>query len=47
VLFPSNLLETLASAPPANSAAMEQIDGMRRWRVQEFGGEILDVLRGT
>jgi ribonuclease D len=47
VLFPGNLLETLAAAPPANCAAMEQIDGMRRWRVHEFGGEILDVLRGT
>src|SRR5262249_47909319 len=47
VLFPGNLLETLAAAPPSSRAAMEQIEGMRRWRVQEFGGEILHVLRAT
>jgi hypothetical protein len=47
VLFPGNLLEILAAVPPSNRAAMEQIDGMRRWRVHEFGGEILDLLRAT
>ena len=47
VLFPGNLLETLAAVPPSSRAAMEQINGMRRWRVREFGGEILDLLRAT
>jgi ribonuclease D len=45
VLFPGNLLETLAAVPPSSRTAMEQINGMRRWRVREFGGEILELLR--
>jgi ribonuclease D len=45
VVFPGNLLETLAAFPPADLAALETVDGMRRWRVREFGEEILRRLQ--
>jgi ribonuclease D len=47
VIFPGTFLETLAAFPPADLAALEGIAGMRHWRVQEFGREILRILRNT
>lgn len=44
VLFPGNLLEELAVARPRDLAALETIEGMRRWRAREFGAEILRIL---
>lgn len=45
VVFPGNLLECLAISPPHDLAALANLDGMRRWRVQEFGQEILRVVQ--
>jgi len=45
VVFPSNLLENLAVAPPADAEGLANMPGMRRWRVREFGNEILNLLR--
>jgi len=45
VVFPGNLLEVLALFPPADLEALQAVDGMRNWRVREFGEEILEVLR--
>lgn len=45
VVFPGNLLETLASFPPDDLVALEAVEGMRRWRVREFGEEILRLLQ--
>jgi len=45
VVFPANLLENLAAAPPADRGQLENIPGIRRWRVREFGEEILQLLR--
>jgi ribonuclease D len=47
VVFPGNLLENLASAPPSDVSALESAEGMRRWRVREFGQELLDILHRT
>ena len=47
VIFPGTLLEILASFPPANPTELEGVTGMRRWRVQEFGNEILEILHHT
>jgi ribonuclease D len=47
VVFPGNLLEILAANPPADASDLEQIQGMRRWRIREFGDEIVQVLRRT
>jgi ribonuclease D len=44
VLFPGSHLEILASTPPASLEEMTLVPGMRRWRVAEFGKEILTVL---
>jgi len=44
VIFPGTLLETLAFALPSDLAGLEKISGMRRWRIHEFGAEILQVL---
>ncbi len=45
VVFPANLLENLAVAPPADPEGLTGLPGMRRWRVREFGEEILQLLR--
>jgi ribonuclease D len=45
VVFPANLLENLAVAPPADAESLASLPGMRRWRVREFGQEILRLLR--
>jgi ribonuclease D len=45
VVFPANLLENLAMAPPADREGLLNLPGMRRWRVREFGDEILALLR--
>lgn len=44
VLFPGNLLEELVAARPRDLAALEAMEGMRRWRAREFGAEILRIL---
>jgi len=44
VVFPANLLENLAAAPPADEEQLANLPGMRRWRVREFGAEILQLL---
>ena len=45
VVFPANLLENLAIAPPCSVEDLASLPGMRRWRVQEFGQEIIQLLR--
>jgi ribonuclease D len=44
VVFPANLLENLAVAPPADLEGLANLPGMRQWRVREFGEEILQLL---
>ncbi len=44
VVFPANLLENLAVFPPANLQELSEIPGMRRWRVREFGEEVLQLI---
>jgi ribonuclease D len=45
VVFPGNLLETLAQCPPPDLAALIEVQGMRRWRASLFGEDILKILR--
>ncbi len=47
VVFPANLLESLVAFPPADLQALENLPGMRRWRVREFGEEILSVIEAS
>lgn len=46
VVFPANLLENLAMAPPADLEGLANLPGVRRWRVREFGAEVLRLLLG-
>jgi superfamily II DNA helicase RecQ len=45
VAFPGNILETIAATPPRDLEELAEVQGMRRWRMQEFGQEILQVIR--
>ncbi len=44
VIFPGALLEIVAACPPDNLAELEAIPGIRRWRIHEFGAEILGII---
>jgi ribonuclease D len=47
VVFPGNLLENLADVPPADQEGLANLPGMRRWRVREFGEELLQLLHDS
>jgi ribonuclease D len=44
VLLPQRLIDALAAAPPDDLAALQDVPGLRRWRVTTFGPEILAAL---
>jgi ribonuclease D len=44
VVLPQRLLERLAQAAPREVEALREIDGLRRWRVEAFGGELIAAL---
>jgi ribonuclease D len=44
VLFPQRLIDRLASQPPRDLGGLEQVEGVRRWRVQLFGDDLLKAL---
>jgi ribonuclease D len=44
VLLPGRLIERLALAAPTDPASLEAVEGLRRWRIKEFGEEILGAL---
>jgi ribonuclease D len=46
LLLPRRLIEPLAQRAPVDLPALETVDGVRRWRVVEFGAEILAALSG-
>jgi ribonuclease D len=47
VVFPANILEQLAIILPADIEEFMHFPGIRRWRVQEFGREILQLFQST
>jgi ribonuclease D len=44
VLFPQRLIDRLAAEPPRDLSALARVEGVRRWRVDVFGRELLGVL---
>src|SRR5262245_12826629 len=44
VLFPQRVIDRLAAQPPRDLAALEQVEGVRRWRAKLFGTDLLNVL---
>lgn len=47
VLLPNRLVRPIAEAAPRDLAALAAVEGIRRWRVEAFGAEILAALRGA
>ncbi|MGH7266168.1 MAG: HRDC domain-containing protein, partial [Candidatus Rokuibacteriota bacterium] len=44
VLLPQRLIDALAAAPPRDLARLTAVPGLRRWRVDTFGRELLTTL---
>ena len=44
VVFAGTLLEIIAQSPPPDLKSLEKIEGMRRWRVRQFGADLLGLL---
>jgi ribonuclease D len=44
VVLPQRLLERLAQAAPRDVEALREIEGLRRWRVEAFGAELVAAL---
>jgi ribonuclease D len=47
LLLPRRLVEKLAEEAPADLEALRAVEGLRRWRVEAFGPEMLGVLAGA
>jgi ribonuclease D len=46
VLLPQRLIDVLAPDPPADVEGLRAVPGLRRWRIDTFGPEILAAIRG-
>ena len=47
VLFPQRLIDRLAAEPPRDLVALANVEGVRHWRVDVFGRELLEALAAT
>ena len=43
VVLPQRLLDKVAEAAPRETAALESIEGLRRWRIAEFGEDLVAI----
>ena len=44
LLLPNRLINAVATAGPGDPGALASVDGVRRWRAEIFGAEIVAVL---
>jgi ribonuclease D len=44
VLLPNRLISVIADAAPRSVEALVALDGVRRWRAEQFGRELIAVL---
>jgi len=44
VFLPQRIIDRLAGDPPRDRTALERVEGLRRWRVNLFGEDLLKVL---
>jgi len=44
VLLPQRLIDVLATTPPQDATSLGEVPGLRRWRAETFGPEILAAL---
>jgi HRDC domain len=42
--LPNRLISVIAAAGPRDTSALAALDGVRRWRAESFGSEIVAVL---
>jgi len=47
LLLPNRLITTIALAAPRDAATLASLDGVRRWRVETFGAEIIAALAAS
>lgn len=47
VVLPNRLIAALAETAPRDRESLAQVDGLRRWRVEALGAEIVAVLAST
>jgi ribonuclease D len=47
VLLPNRLIGQIAEAMPATVEALAAVEGVRRWRAETLGGEIIAALGGS
>ena len=46
-LLPNHVLEALAQSPPGDLAELKAVDGVRDWRAEALGADLLEVLDST
>jgi ribonuclease D len=44
VVLPQRLIDRVASAAPRDLGALQQVEGLRRWRIEAFGRDLLAAL---
>jgi ribonuclease D len=44
VVLPQRLIDALAEAGPRDAAGLARVEGLRRWRSEAFGAEILAAM---
>lgn len=44
VVLPQRLIDRLAAAGPRDTAGLEEVEGLRQWRIDTFGPEILAAI---
>jgi ribonuclease D len=47
VLLSQNIIKALAASAPKDETGLRKVDGLRTWRVQEFGNQLLEALWPT
>ena len=47
VVLPNRLMRPIAEAAPRDLEALSRVEGIRRWRVESFGPQILAAMRAT
>ncbi len=47
VVLPQRLIDRLAAAGPRDAAGLAEVEGLRRWRIDAFGAEMLRAMDGV
>jgi ribonuclease D len=47
LVIPQRLIDRIAEAAPSSLASLQAVEGLRRWRVEAFGDEILRAIKAS